>query len=182
MAKRLSLTELFLGFLKIGMIGFGGVAPVTRHVMVVERQWLTESEFAALRGYGTVLPGPNVTNMAVMLGYDNQGWPGAVAAAVGIMLVPMAFMLGLALVYDRFHDQPMVASAVYAMAAASGGLIAGTGLKMAWKLKFRGRALGFAAAAVLLVAVARVPLPWVLLGLLPLSIAAEVALSRRGRS
>jgi chromate transporter len=118
MAKPISLTELFLGFLKIGMLGFGGVAPVARHVIVVERKWLTEAEFAALRGYGTVLPGPNVTNMAVMLGFENQGWLGALTAALGIMLVPLLFMLVLAVVYDDFRDHPMVADAVYAMAAA----------------------------------------------------------------
>ena len=177
--SRLSKAELFFGFLKIGMIGFGGVAPVARHVMVVERQWMSEAEFAALRGYGTVLPGPNVTNMAVMLGYEHQGGLGAFLAVTGILLMPMVIMMGLAVLYGMTRDHPMVANAVYAMAAASGGLIAGTGLKMAIKLKFKGLDLAFWAASILLVALLRLPLPWVLAGLLPVSIATQAfALTR----
>lgn len=178
---RLSLSELFFGFLKIGMLGFGGVAPVARHVIVVERRWMTEEQFAALRGYGTVLPGPNVTNIAVMLGYEQQGWRGAWVAAIGILLMPMIIMMGLATVYDLYRDHPMVTNAVYAMAAASGGLIAGTGLKMSYKLKFKGWSLAFWAASIALVAAFHLPLPWVLVGLLPLSIAAQAYLLHRQR-
>jgi flagellar biosynthesis component FlhA len=52
---------------------------------------------------------------------------------------------------------------------------------MGWKLKFKGRALVLAAASVLLVAALKVPLPWVLLALLPISIAAEVLMLRKAR-
>src|ERR1700755_2742534 len=60
-----SKAELFFGFLKIGMLGFGGIAPWARHVIVEERRWLTEKEFAAILGVGQILPGPNTMNASV---------------------------------------------------------------------------------------------------------------------
>lgn len=34
-------TELFLGFLTLGLIGFGGVLPLARKVIVEQRHWLS---------------------------------------------------------------------------------------------------------------------------------------------
>ena len=59
---------LFTGFLKIGLLGFGGVMPWARRVLVEERQWLTEREFAEMIGMCQILPGPNVVNLVVGLG------------------------------------------------------------------------------------------------------------------
>jgi chromate transporter len=55
--RQVSSTELFLGFLKIGLLGFGGVAPWARHVIIEERRWLTDKEFAEILGVGQILPG-----------------------------------------------------------------------------------------------------------------------------
>jgi chromate transporter len=73
-------SELFLGFLKIGLLGFGGIAPWARHVIIEERRWLTEKEFAAILGIGQILPGPNAMNASVMIGGRFPGVSGALAA------------------------------------------------------------------------------------------------------
>ena len=59
---------LFAAFLKIGLLGFGGVMPWARRVLVEERAWLSDREFAELIGMCQVLPGPNVVNLSVILG------------------------------------------------------------------------------------------------------------------
>jgi chromate transporter len=41
-AMNVSWTELFLGFAKIGLLGFGGIAPWTRHLIVGEGRRLSE--------------------------------------------------------------------------------------------------------------------------------------------
>jgi chromate transporter len=56
--RTVSKRELFLGFLKIGLLGFGGIAPWARHVIIEERRWLTEKEFAAILGVGQICPVP----------------------------------------------------------------------------------------------------------------------------
>src|ERR1700742_1414752 len=78
-----SKQELFLGFLKIGLLGFGGIAPWARHVIVEEKRWVTDKEFAAILGIGQILPGPNTMNAAVMLGDRFQGIPGVLLCLAG---------------------------------------------------------------------------------------------------
>ena len=56
---------LFTGYLKIGLFGFGEVAAWARRVIVEERRWMTERDYAEVLGLGQVLPGPNVGNAAV---------------------------------------------------------------------------------------------------------------------
>ena len=67
-------TELFTGYLRIGLLGFGGVAAWARRVIDEERRWLTEREYAEVLGLGQVLPGPNVGNAAVMIGRRFGAW------------------------------------------------------------------------------------------------------------
>ena len=67
-AETVSLLELFSGFARIGLMGFGGVAPVARHVIVEERKWLDDRDYAAVLGVGQILPGANVLNGAGMTG------------------------------------------------------------------------------------------------------------------
>ena len=57
----------------MGLLGFGGVLPWARRVLVEERAWLSEREFAELLGMCQILPGPNVVNLAVILGARWQG-------------------------------------------------------------------------------------------------------------
>ena len=45
-AKVPSRTELFLGFLGIAVVAFGGVLPWARYVLVERRRWLTPDEFS----------------------------------------------------------------------------------------------------------------------------------------
>src|SRR5476649_955776 len=99
-----SRSELFLGFAKIGLLGFGGVAPWARHIIVQERRWLTEREYASILGIGQVLPGPNTVNSSIIIGDRFQGTPGAAIALVGLLCMPVTVLIGIALVYDRIAN------------------------------------------------------------------------------
>ena len=63
-----SLSDLFRGFLGIGLTGFGGVLPWARRMVVDQRRWLSASEFLDLLALCQFLPGPNVVNLSVALG------------------------------------------------------------------------------------------------------------------
>ena len=144
-----SRTELFLGFAKIGLLGFGGVAPWARHIIVVEKRWLSEREYASILGVGQVLPGPNTVNAAIIIGDHFQGTAGALSAVFGLLCTPIAVLIGIALIYDRISELPSVDAAISAGAAAAAGLVIGTAIKMARRLKpnFTALALGLAAFA-----------------------------------
>ena len=142
-----SRTELFLGFAKIGLLGFGGVAPWARHVIVGEKRWLSEREYASILGVGQVLPGPNTVNSAIIIGDHFQGTAGALLAVVGLLCTPITVLIGIALLYDRISGLPSVGAAIGAGAAAAAGLVIGTAIKMARRAQAqlhgaRGRARG----------------------------------------
>lgn len=126
---------LFLTFLKIGVCGFGGVAPWARRVVVEERQWLSEQDYAELLGVCSALPGANTVNIAVILGDRSNGVLGSLSAVAGLLLMPLLILIGIAALYERFAINADVKNAVAGAAAATAGLVLGTGLKMIRNLK-----------------------------------------------
>lgn len=161
-----SLGELFVAFSLLALQGFGGVLPVAQRVLCEERRWLTHAEFLELFSVGQVIPGPNICNLSVLVGYRFMGLRGGLTALAGLLAAPAVVVLCLAVAQDRFGAHPAVAGAVRGMSAVSAGLIAGTALKVASGL--RGTVLGAPAslllgvAAFTLVAILRVPLVWAL--------------------
>jgi chromate transporter len=161
--------DLFVAFTLLGLQGFGGVVVVAQRVLCEDRRWLSRAEFVELLSVGQVVPGPNVCNVAIMLGDRSFGWRGAAAALAGLLAVPFAIVLSLAAVYAHWASRPEVAGALRGMGFVSAGLILGTALKLAGAL--RSSPLGvpacvaIGAAAFGLVAFLRLPLAWALLGL-----------------
>ena len=159
-----SLTDLFLGYAKVGLLGFGGVGPIARHVIVVERKWLTEREYAEILGLGQVLPGPNVGNASIMIGRRFGGLAGALAVTAGFYTGPLCILVMLALFYDRFGQEPGVERFMHGIAAAAAGMVLGTALKMAGKLKPPPEILAVGLLTVFAAFVLRPPLYFVVLG------------------
>src|SRR6185503_3424688 len=52
--------ELFFGFLRVALSGFGGVLPWARRMMVEEKRWMSEVDFVDLLAISQLLPGPNI--------------------------------------------------------------------------------------------------------------------------
>jgi chromate transporter len=177
--RSVSKRELFLGFLKIGLLGFGGIAPWARHVIIEERRWLTEKEFAAILGIGQILPGPNTMNASVMIGDRFQGIGGVLACLLGQMAMPLVIVTSLAVVYQRFATVPEVKAALIGAAAGASGLVLGTALKMAQKIKPSPLALAVGFLAFAAIGILQWPLVPVVCVMVPLGVIAA-ALERRG--
>lgn len=166
-ARPSSPLELFVAFTLLALQGFGGVLAVTQRELCDRRRWLTHAQFVEILSIAQVLPGPNVVNVALIIGDRWFGWRGAFAALAGMMSAPLAIVLGLTATYVHHAEQPAVAGALRGMGAVAGGLIIGTALRLAASL--RGTPIGGAAALALatasFIAVAwlRWPLVWVLL-------------------
>lgn len=164
---------LFAGFLKIGLLGFGGVMPMARRVLVDERQWLSNNEFAELIGMCQVLPGPNVVNLSVLLGARYFGPLGAVLTLTGILFVPVLVVLLIAMFYASVAHEPVARRAIAAASAAAAGLILGTALRLGIHVQPAWRGLALGGAALLAVAVMQWPLFWVIAVLIPVGILVE---------
>ena len=164
---------LFASFLKMGLLGFGGVLPWARRVVVDERRWLSDREFAETMGLCQVLPGPNVVNLAVIVGSRSHGPLGALLAVTGILFVPIAVMLAMAIFYAEVANHPLARHAIAAASAAAAGLIVGTAVRLFIKARPPLRGVLTGGAAFIGVGVLHWPLVWVALALMAASIAAE---------
>jgi chromate transporter len=161
---------LFRGFLSLGLMGFGGVLPLARHMLVEDRRWLGADEFADLLGLCQFLPGGNVVNLSVAVGLRFRGVPGAAAALAGLLAAPSVVVVLLGAVYDRFAEDPAVRHAFAGLAAAAAGLLVGLAAKLVWPLLRQPVPAGLAALCFVAVAVLRVPLLPALLALVPFSV------------
>ena len=167
-----SLLELFLGYAKIGLLGFGGVAPWARHVIVEEKRWFDDHEYAALLGVGQVIPGPNTINCAVIIGDRFQSVPGAIVAVAGLVGAPVLVLIAIAVLYDRIAGLPGVGAAMAAGAAAAAGLVIGTAIKLTRKIRPNMAAIAIGLAAFASVGLLQMPMLLALLVLGPASVAA----------
>jgi chromate transporter len=164
-----SLTELFTSFTLLALQGFGGVLAVVQRELVERKRWLTQEEFLEDWAVAQLMPGPNVVNISLMIGARYFGWRGALAALAGMLLAPLALLLLLALAYAQYATHPMMVGALRGMSAVAAGLIGATGLKLMGGLKNNplGRAvcLAMLSACFAAIALLRLPLVYVLLGL-----------------
>ena len=154
-----SVANIFTGFFMVGVRGFGGVLPWARRTIVEERKWLTATEFAEVLGLCQFLPGGNIINVSVAVGARFRGMAGSVAAVLGLMLAPVAIVVGLGAIYDQFADQPIVRRAFAGLAAAASAFVLTASIKIAAPLRVRWLALAIAAITFVAIAVIRLPLP-----------------------
>ena len=164
-----SVTQLFWAFSSLALQGFGGVLAVVQRELVERRAWLTREGFVEDWSVAQVLPGPNVINLALMLGDRWFGWRGALAAISGLLCLPVLILMALTLAFGQAQHLPAVQGALRGMGAVAAGLIVATALKLvpALRANVLGRpvALMVAVAAFAGIALLRLPLPWVLFGL-----------------
>jgi chromate transporter len=125
-----SCTDLFVSFTLIALQGFGGVLAVIQREIVEKKRWMSNEEFIEEWSVAQIMPGPNVCNLAMMIGTRHFGLAGAMSALAGILTVPLILVLCLALVYARFAGHSQVQGALRGMSAVAAGLVAATGLRM----------------------------------------------------
>jgi chromate transporter len=123
--------DLFWTFNRMALRGFGGVLPVVERSLVHERNWLTPKEFVESLAIAQALPGPNVMNMAVMVGDRYSGLKGSLAAVAGMITIPMLIVLSLTSVYQYYAELAVTQGILRGMTAVSVGLIIGIGLRLA---------------------------------------------------
>ena len=163
------LAELFLGFAKASFSGFGGVLPFARHMVVEDKRWLSEEEFADLFSFCQFIPGANVVNLSVCIGSRFHGPLGAFVALMGMLIPPMIVILLLGYFYVEFGQSALAQGLFRGLGAAAAGLVLATSLKMGRTLR-GAMPIVFAALAFAAIAWLRIPLITMLAVLAPLSI------------
>jgi chromate transporter len=169
-SPRVSIGALFRGFLIVGVSGFGGVMPFAHRMLVERRRWLTERDFTEALSLSQFLPGPNIVNLTVIVGRRFQGTAGAIVATGGLLLLPLVIVLVLATLFAQFAHIDAVRGACNGVSAAASGLILSVALKMARPIRRAPPQVAIAAVTFAAIAIARLPLLWVLAVVAPLSI------------
>ncbi|MGE4377314.1 MAG: chromate transporter, partial [Burkholderiaceae bacterium] len=75
--------DLFWSFTWLALQGFGGVVAVVQRELVEKKRWLSAEEFVESWAVAQIMPGPNVVNLALMVGDRYFGLRGAFAAMAG---------------------------------------------------------------------------------------------------
>ena len=90
--------QLFLNFLMIGTLSFGGgygMISLVRET-VLNHGWLTEPEFLSFIAVSESTPGPLAVNMATFIGSSQGGLLGAFCATLGVVLPAFCIILLIA--------------------------------------------------------------------------------------
>ena len=102
------LTRIFLHFLKLGCLSFGGPAAhlvfFHRH-FVQQLRWLSDAEYTQLVALAQLLPGPTSSQVGIAIGYQLQGYRGACAAWLGFTLPSMLLMACFAVLGQQYFNQ-----------------------------------------------------------------------------
>jgi len=110
--KEVSLSKLFLSFLRLGATAFGGPTMVAyiREMSVKKYMWLSQDEFKNGVALCQSIPGATAMQMAGYVGLVKRGLPGAIATFSGFGLPAFAFMLFLSWLYTIYGGLPLVTS------------------------------------------------------------------------
>ncbi len=123
---------LFLTFLEIGAVSFGGgygmIALVREKVLT--NGWLTDGEFLDFIAVSESTPGPIAINMATFIGSTQGGFFGAVLATFGVVLPSFLIILLLLVVLSKLLETAGCKAVLKGVRPAVIALIVGTGLTM----------------------------------------------------
>jgi chromate transporter len=119
--------ELFTSFFKIGTFTIGGgyaMIPLIQREVVERRRWLTDTEMLDVIALSQTMPGILAANIAALVGQRLRGTRGALTAVLGNILMPIVFILLIALFFRQFKDNPTVEAIFMGIRPAVVALIA----------------------------------------------------------
>lgn len=124
--------QLFLTFLKIGAVSFGGGYGMISLIResVLSLGWMTESELLSFIAVAESTPGPIAVNIATFIGSSQGGILGAFLATLGVILPSLLIILLIAAVASNLLRLAGVQAALSGIRPCIVGLILATGLTM----------------------------------------------------
>ena len=166
-----SLWDIFLEFLLIGAISFGGGIVAYQKILLTEkRRWLNDDEFMACLAISQTMPGLNAVNIAVLTGDRLRGVLGALAAAIGLLLPGVTFVLVAGILYLKNTDHHLANLLLAGVAAAATGLLSAITYRLGHRQFNHFKSLLIVFASFYLMSIMSLSLPMVLLIMVPISL------------
>lgn len=124
--------QLFLTFLKIGVVSFGGgygmISLIREEVLI--HGWLTEETFLNFIAVSESTPGPLAVNMATFIGSSQGGILGSFLATLGVVLPSFVIILLISAVLKNILKYAGVQATLGGIRPAIVGLICATSITM----------------------------------------------------
>lgn len=138
------LLSLFLTFLKIGVVSFGGGYGMISLIReeVLSHGWLTEDAFLNMIAISESTPGPIAVNMATFIGSSQAGLLGAIMATLGVILPAFIIILIIASIFTNLLKLAGVKAALEGIKPAVAGLITATAITMVLSVVFGFKNIG----------------------------------------
>ena len=105
------LLVLFLTFLKIGALTFGGgyaMIPIIEEEVTKKRKWISEIEILDIIAISESTPGPIAVNTATYVGYRVGGIAGSIFATLGLTVPSFAIILLISFFYKDFMQWTVI--------------------------------------------------------------------------
>jgi chromate transporter len=167
----------------IGLTSIGGAAGPFRHVLVIQRRWISEIELAEMYGLGQALPGAVVVNVAVLLGPRLAGTLGSLVALSALIIPSMLVAIAISgAAANLAAANARFAAAEVGITAALAGIFVSNGLRVLtqlWsdspdvKLAWRSTRIAIGALGVVLVVGLHLIIPFTMIVLFVLSMLVE---------
>jgi chromate transporter len=108
------LIEIYISFLKLGCVGFGGgysMIPLIEREVVEEKKWVDKEKIVDIFAVAESLPGATALNSSAFVGYSVAGVPGAIAALLGNMMPSVIIVLIMSTIFVKYSTYPGVRAA-----------------------------------------------------------------------
>ena len=141
----------------------GGLSGWLYREFVQRHRWVSEEEFISGLAICQTLPGVNVSNMAIWIGYRLRGTLGAVVSTIGIIIPPAILIVLIAIAFSTLTQIPLFHAALVGASAAAIGLSLAMGIAIARRIPRKILPLAIMAATFAAIGIFHLPLVWVVL-------------------
>ena len=153
------------------MMSFGGgLAAWTRREVVQNRGWLNEQQFLSGYSLSQLVPGATNVNLAVFIGTQLRGVPGALACFAGLTALPIVIVLTAGTIYMHSQGGPWFSIALSGMGAVALGMNLGLGVRLSLNNLRRAGPILITASVALGIGIFGFRLPYVLGVAMPISL------------
>ncbi len=120
------LAEIYLTFLKLGSVSFGGgyaIISLIEHEVVHKKKWIDKEKIVDIFAVAQSLPGAIALNASAFVGYSIAGIPGAVFALFGNLTPSVLIMFSLSVLFLKYKENSHVLNAFSGIRPVVVGLI-----------------------------------------------------------
>lgn len=130
------IKQLSTLFFKLGVFAFGGPAAHTAMMndeVVEKRKWFSQSEFLDLISFTNLIPGPNSTELAILIGYKKAGLIGLLVAGISFIIPAVVIVLIFTIIFIKYETVPTIQNILNGMTPVMITIILMASIKMTKK-------------------------------------------------